>query len=281
MQRLLAVDGQNLLLQMYYGMPSRVTSRDGRYVHGTFGFIGMLLKLVRTFQPDCIVVIFGRNSSGDSTEVNPENQADQSVACEEEGDPFSQLADLYVCLDYLGVQHVEAQEYEADDLLAALAQEISGQAQQEMVIVSSDSDLLQLVNPQVSVYVHRGKRSIWYREKEVWERYHVHPSQMADFKALVGDRSDKLAGMPGVGNKTAAKLLADFGSLHVLLNNVYKVPVRLRDSLSASKEHLLRNYAQIRLDGKAPLPFELRSLTRHAVREEYTVTQVLRDNGIL
>lgn len=151
MNRLLLVDGSNLLFQMFYGMPARITNRQGKAIHATLGFTGALLKIIRQAVPTHMAVFFDGEHENDRSRIDPDyktNRIDYSEVPEEEN-PFSQLDDVYAALDFLGIRHAETTVCETDDLIAGYALTLEGET--EIVISSWDSDFFQLITDQTSV----------------------------------------------------------------------------------------------------------------------------------
>ncbi len=260
---LLLVDGSNLLFQMFYGMPSRIIDGRGRPIHGTLGFVGALLKLIKMTLPTHIAVIFDGEHKNARTELDPEykaNREDYSQMAEEET-PFSQLPDIYAALDLIGVKHTETRDCETDDVIASYALRLVGDT--DIVISSGDSDFFQLVTDRVSLIRYRGEHTVLCTPEWIKRRFGVPPELYADYKALVGDSSDNIRGAKGVGPKTAAKLLSLRPSLADVLESIDDGHIRptLKAELMASRERLYRNYKLIKLDAGAELPFELCELT--------------------
>ena len=123
MNRLLLVDGSNLLFQMFFGMPARIVNKQGKAIQGTLGFVGALLKIIRKTQPTHIAVLFDGEHENDRSRINADykaNRADYSQVSEEEN-PFSQLPDVYTALDFLQIEHAETEDCETDDWIAGYA----------------------------------------------------------------------------------------------------------------------------------------------------------------
>lgn len=278
--KLLLVDGSNLLFQMFYGMPARIQGKQGQPVHGTLGFLGALLKVIRMTNPTHAAVFF------DGEHENPRTLLDENYKANrpdfgnmpEEETPFSQLPDIFRCLEYLKILYLETSDCETDDVIAAYAHTFGGAMQID--ILSYDSDFFQLISENVSILRYRGKLTQRWDKGYLQERLGVLPEQYADYKSLTGDTSDNIPGVPGVGPKTAAKLMHNFGSLDILLENLDKVaqPV-LRASLTESRERVIKNKALIRLDGAAPVPYPIESLAY--IPTEKTSVQILRELDIL
>jgi len=160
MQKLLIIDGHNLLFQMFLGMPSRIINKDGKAIHGVLGFVGALKKIIKMTNATHIIVIFDGEHESDRAELLTDykaNRVDYSTV-PDEANPFSQLDDIYAALDFMKITHIEATEFEADDAIASYVHRY-GDAMQ-IVISSFDSDFFQLISDTVSVLRYRGEKSI-------------------------------------------------------------------------------------------------------------------------
>ena len=171
MNRLLIVDGSNLLFQMFFGMPARIANEQGKAIQGTLGVVGALLKIIRKTEPTHIAVLFdGEHESIRATldSAYKANRVDYSEM-PEENNPFSQLPDVYAALDYLGIKHAETCSCETDDWIAGYA--FTYGQENEIVISSFDSDFFQLVTDHafdlyLEVYVGRLRRTVHARGTE-------------------------------------------------------------------------------------------------------------------
>ncbi len=255
MEKLLIVDGMNLLFQMFYGMTPRFNSA-GRPIHGTVGFIGALLKILRWEKPSHAVVLFDGECTNERKELDENykaNRPDYSQLPEEET-PFCQLPHLYKALDVLGIRHAETVCCETDDWIAGYAKTYG--STYNVVIVSQDSDFFQLISPKVLVLRYRGDKTTLWSEHTVYQQLGVRPGQYADFKALVGDSADNIPGAPKIGPKTAAALISRFGSLQQILEQTASVEKpSIRASLEENRDQLLLNQKLITLTGCCSLPF--------------------------
>ncbi len=254
--RWLLVDGSNLLFQMFYGMPSRIVGRTGRPIHGTLGFCGALLKILRTVSPTHVLVLFDGEHENERRALYAEYKANRPDfgALPEEETPFSQLPDICAALELCHILHGEAAYMEADDLIASYT--VRCKARSEVVICSMDSDFFQLIDDRVSVFRYRGDKSILCTSTYVTEKFGILPNQYADWKSLVGDHSDHIKGVPGIGPKTAARLLSTYGDLIGILESIPSVtPLSIRHSLEENTETLLTNRKLIGLDTCLALPF--------------------------
>ena len=261
MNRLLIVDGHNLLFQMFYGMPARIVNDQGKSIQGTLGFVGALLKIIRKVEPTHITVLFDGEHENNRSSLNPDykaNRIDYSETPEEEN-PFSQLNDVYTALDYLGIKHAETTTCEADDLIAGYA--LSYGQETEIIISSFDSDFFQLITDHVSILRYRGKDTVICTPEYIKEKYGITPTQYADFKSLTGDTADNIRGADKIGLKTAASLLNEFGTLENILVNAENIKKpSVKESIIRNTERLKMNYKIIKLENTVPLPFSLDEL---------------------
>lgn len=278
-EKLLLVDGHNLLFQMFYGMPARIVNQDGRAIQGTLGFVGALLKIIRRVQPSHIAVIFDGEHENPRRELAEDykgNRPDYGQMPEEEN-PFSQLPDVYRALHFMGIPHWETEEYETDDEIAAYVYACGKELQ--IVISSFDSDFFQLITENVSVLRYRGEKTVLCDVSYIREKLGIEPSQYAEYKALTGDKADNIEGIRGVGPKMAAGLMRQFGSLEELLarkNEVEKPS--LHNALKEGEEQLRRNYRLIRLDSRASLSRPSAELVWQD--RGLTTTEVLKGIGL-
>ena len=278
MEKLLIVDGSNLLFQMFYGMPARIVNSQGRPIQGTLGFVGALLKIIRMVGPTHVAVVFDGECQNPRRELDGEykaNREDFSLLPEEET-PFSQLPDIYAALDYLGIRHAETVDCEADDWMAGFAYTYGDR---EVVIASQDSDLFQLITEKVHILRYRGKKTVLCDPAYIREKLGIEPGQYADFKALVGDASDNIRGVEKVGPKTAAALLAQFGDLESILAGTEKIgKLSIRASIQKNAARARLNYLLVKLRGGANLPFGLQEIIWQD--RGLTTTRILTDAGI-
>lgn len=279
MNRLLIVDGHNLLFQMFYGMPARIVNDQGKAIQGTLGFVGALLKIIRMVEPTHITVLFDGEHENDRSSLNPDYKANRIDYSEtpEEDNPFSQLNDVYAALDFLGIKHAETTSCEADDLIAGYALTYGNES--EIIISSFDSDFFQLITDQVSVLRYRGKDTVICTPEYIKEKYGITPTQYADFKSLTGDTADNIKGADKVGLKTAASLLHEFGTLENILVNAENIKKpSVKESIIRNTERLKTNYKIIKLGNTASLPFSLDELVY--TYSGITTIDVLRGIGL-
>ena len=279
MDRLMIVDGSNLLFQMFYGMPARIVNAQGRAIQGTLGFVGALLKMVRMVQPTHIAVLFDGEYVSSRTELAPDykgNRADYSQMAEEDT-PFSQLPDIFAALDCLEICHRETSVCEADDWIAGYAKRYGTEL--EVIIVSQDSDFFQLITDHVQILRYRGEKTLRCDAEYIREKLAIAPKQYAAFKSLTGDTADNICGVNGIGPKTAAALMEQFGDLDTLLAGADEIRrPSIRKAVQENTERIRRNYRLICLEGEGNLPFTLEEMRWHY--SGMTTTEVLKKIGV-
>ncbi len=260
-EKLLLVDGMNLLFQMFYGMPARITNSQGRPIQGTLGFVGALLKIIRRVEPTHVAVLFDGETCNPRKEVDADykaNRPDYSQIPQEET-PFCQLPDVYAALDYLGIAHRETEDCEADDWLARYARRYGRDT--DVVIASFDSDLFQLIDDRVQILRYRGEKTQLCDRRWLWEKLGIRPEQYLGFKALTGDSADNIKGVFRVGPKTAAWLMTTFGTLDNLLERAEEIPKpAIRTAVLESIPRIRTNRVLIQLSGEGELPFSLEQM---------------------
>jgi len=234
-KRLVIIDAHALIHRAYHALPP-LTTKKGELVNAIYGFLLVFLKAIREFQPDFVAATFDLPSPTFRHEKFREYKAKRPKVPEE---LYNQIPKVKEILKAFSVSIFEKEGFEADDLIGTIAK-IAPKKQIipeiETIILSGDLDTLQLVDPYTKVYTlrKRMKDTILYDEKAVKERYGLQPSQLIDFKALKGDPSDNIPGVPGVGEKTAIKLLQEFENLE----NLYKGLKEKSEKAKKIKSHL-------------------------------------------
>lgn len=280
-EKLLIVDGHNLLFQMFFGMPNRIVNKDGKAIQGVIGFVGALNKIIKQVQPTHVVVLFDGEHENSRTELLPEykgNRDDYSLV-EEEENPFSQLADVYRALDYMGIKYCETEDVETDDVIASYVLTY-GKEILDIVVSSWDSDFFQLISENVKILRYRGKCTTICDVAYLKEKFDIAPEVYADFKSLVGDNADNIKGAKGIGPKTASALLKQFGSLEEVLKRTAEIEKKkVRESIEEDKDRLQINYEIIKLNDKAKLPFDLEELQYN--KPEQKTNEVMQGIGLM
>ncbi len=280
MNKLLLVDGSNLLFQMFFGMPARIFNRSDKAIHGTIGFVGALLKIIRMTNPTHVAVLFDGEHENERKALDTDykaNRIDYGEVPEAEN-PFSQLPDVYAALDCLGVKRAETTVCETDDWIAGYVYTYGKDTR--IVISSFDSDYFQLLSENVCVLRYRGIKTAICTPDTLFEQFAITPAQYADFKSLVGDTADNIKGAEKVGPKTAASLLKKFTTLDGVIENAERIEQpAIRASVIRNAERLRTNYKLIKLAGDAALPFSLNELVWHGATP--TTNEILTEVGLL
>jgi DNA polymerase-1 len=259
--RLFLIDGHALAYRTYFALTrasdtSRWMTKSGEPTAGTYGFASVLLRLLEQEAPDYIAVSFdiGRTFRDD---LYPEYKATREKMPDDLRIQIDRIRELVATM---GITILEAEGYEADDVLGTVAHQA---AQQDItvIILTGDRDLLQLADENIVIQLAGQKLSeaINYGPADVKARYGIDPHQFVDYKALVGDKSDNIPGVRGIGEKTAADLLQNFGSLDGIYAHLDEIPTRFRNKLEAGCEeaYLSQKLSQIVTD--APVDFKLES----------------------
>lgn len=258
---MLLVDGMNLHFQMFFGMPARILNSQGKAIQGVMGFVGAIRKIIEMTKPTHVLAIFDGEHHNPRTDIDSEykaNRPDLSDVPDEEN-PFLQLPDVYAALDAIKIAHCETSVCEADDLIASYAKRF--EAASRITISSFDSDFFQLIGPNTSILRYRGERSIVCDQEYLREKYNIEGNQYVDFKSLTGDTADNIRGVDGVGQKTASKLISQFGDLNNLMENYQSIESqRLRERIEGTLERLKLNRTLIQMDCNQELPYQMEDL---------------------
>jgi len=258
--RLLLLDGHSLAYRAFFALPAEnFSTTTGQPTNAVYGFTAMLINVMRDEKPTHVAVAFDRSEPTFRHEQYVEYKANRR---ETPADFRSQLSLIFEVLDALGIRHLSQPGYEADDLIATLAMQATAD-DMGVLIVSGDRDVLQLVSDDVTVLMTRRGISDMTRftPKAVTEKYGLTPAQYPDFAALRGDPSDNLPSIPGVGEKTAAKWVIEFGSLASLVDRVDEVKGRAGDNLREHLSDVMRNRQLTELAKDVPVGADPRELT--------------------
>jgi DNA polymerase I len=258
--KLLALDGNSLTYRAFFALPPDMTTASGQVTNAVFGFTSMLINLLKDHRPDALVVAFDRPEKTFRHEANPAYKANREAAPDILRQQMGLVREV---LDALGVTTVDAPGWEADDLLGTIATQISGSGH-DVIIVSGDRDTYQLVSdPHVSVLYNKRGVSDYalYDEAGIVERTGVTAAQYVDYAAMRGDTSDNLPGIPGVGEKTAAKLISTYGSLEGALDAADAQTPKLKAALIENRDIALANKMMMTVRRDAPISVAIDELT--------------------
>jgi DNA polymerase-1 len=272
-RKVLLLDGHSLAFRAFFALPDTLVTSSGQVTNAVYGFTAMLIKLLADERPQGVVVCFDKGAPQFRLDRYPEYKAGRA----ETPDLFrQQLPLIREVLETLRIPMLELEGYEADDLLATLAKHCEGNAC-EVVIVTGDRDILQLVRQGVSVIMTRRGISdvIRYDGATVVERYGVTPEQWLDFVALKGETSDNLPGVPGVGDKTAAQLINKYGDIEQVIAHADELTPKLREAIKQHADQVRVNKELGRLLNDValdlqPINLRLEAWDDEAVRKLFT-----------
>ncbi len=230
------IDGHALVFRAFHALPT-FTSPKGELVNAVYGFASMLFKACRELKPRYVAATFDTSSQTFRRASYEAYKATRGPQPEGLGPQFGHV---YRLLEAMNIPVFKLEGYEADDLLGTLSRQAAEKAL-DVVILTGDMDALQLVGPRVRVLTSRRGFSdtVLYDEQAVRERYGLEPGQLNDFRALRGDASDNIPGVPGIGDKTAAKLLQTHGTVERLFEHLDEVPARQRELLESFHDQVM------------------------------------------
>ena len=243
----------------FFALPAEnFTTAMGQHTNAIYGFATMVISLMKEEKPTHVAVAFDVSRKTFRSEIFPEYKANRASTPDEFR---SQMSYLHELIDACGIQRYQLEGYEADDLIATISKSAESEGF-EILICTGDRDSFQLVNPQTTVlYPKRGVSEMARMTPDaVFEKYGMTPAQYPDFAALRGDPSDNLPSIPGVGEKTAAKWVAEYGSLKSLLSEVDKVGGKVGQSLRDNIDNVIRNRELTQLVHDAPISYDLASM---------------------
>jgi DNA polymerase I len=276
----LLVDGHNMLFRYFRGMPNVITSLQGAPIQGAYGFLASLIRDLRRFIPAKVIVCFDSFGRPDRTKDDPNYKKDRVWDfASEEDNPFSQLPIIEEALRHIHIPTMSVEGVEADDLLATCARKAKSEGL-FVIISSNDRDLFQLADAQTTIYYRRGKREYFIDEAEINLRYGIPPNCLSEWTALVGDRSDNISGVKGIGRLGATNLLKRYGTLDGIYDHLDEIGVQHASNLLAAKEQVFRSAALIRLREVA-LDDRFWRSTEQAPTIDLHVRHVLHAIGVL
>jgi DNA polymerase I len=274
MERLMLLDGFGLVYRGYYALPPLTTSK-GELVNGVFGFCSIVLRGIADLKPDYVAVAFDLSGPTFRHEQYADYKATRTRMPDDLAAQFPKVREV---VKALRIPVYELQGFEADDVIGALT--VQAEAKDvETTIVTVDLDMLQLVTDKTRLMTTRSgvENTVIYDPARIWERYGLRPDQMIDYKALKGDPTDNIPGVPGVGEKTAAKLIAEYGTLDALYARVADVkPEKLRERLIAHRDAVYQGKDLTTIVRELPVTLDLDS-ARLADYDRDTVIRLFRE----
>jgi len=263
-KRLLLIDGHSMAYRAFFALPAEnFTTAQGQHTNAIYGFATMLISLLKDEKPTHVAVAFDVSRKTFRTEIFPEYKANRAKTPDEFRSQMSYLNEL---VKGFGISQFSLEGFEADDLIATITKRAEKEGA-EVLICTGDRDSFQLVTAQTTVlYPKRGVSEMArMTPQSVQEKYGMTPDQYPDFAALRGDPSDNLPSIPGVGEKTAARWVVEFGSLTELLAQAATVGGKVGDSLRANIDNVVRNRELTQLIHDAPITFEIDALAWQGV----------------
>lgn len=250
MKKLLLVDGNSIMNRGFYGINIGMKNNEGKSTNALYGFLSILFKNCEDIKPDYLMVAFDSKTGANTRKEMYDGYKKSRHGMPEE--LAEQMPEIKEILDDMGVTHVELPDFEGDDIIGTTAKKFASD-DVEVWLLSGDRDLFQLLQKNIKILIPRTKmgktETDIYDEKKLKEEYGLTPSGMIELKALMGDSSDEIPGAPGVGPKTATKLLQKFGTI----NKIYKaidLPENAADFKPKVKQSLLENKELVELSKK-------------------------------
>ena len=257
-KRLVVIDGKSIFYRGYYAMPN-LSTKEGIPTGGVYGFVALSLEIISKLNPDYIAVAWDKKGTSirRRLKIYSEYKAGRKKAPD---DFYEQIPILHELLEAFNWPLYELDDYEADDIMGTLAR-LAKEQGIETCLISSDLDMLQLVNDMTTVYAIKSGSKIEAFDIPYFEdKYGLKTSQFLDLKSLMGDSSDNIPGVPGVGKKTAVALLSTYGTLDEVFNNLYQIKPAIRKKLEAGKDLAYMSKELADIWTNAPISLDLNHL---------------------
>ena len=282
MKRLVVIDGKSVFYRGYYAMPG-LSMADGTPTGGVYGFVSLAIELIKKLEPDYVAVAWDKRGTNirKRRELYPEYKAGRKPAPD---DFYQQIPILHELLDAFGWPLYEIDDYEADDIMGAFARQAESRGI-ETCLITSDLDALQLISPMTKVYAMKnGLRNIEeFTSEHFEEKYGIRTEQFLDLKALKGDSSDNLPGVPGIGEKTAVKLLQEYETLDGVYEHLDEQKGALRTKLENGREsaYLTKQVAEIWTDAPIELDWDVADVNDCDFARVTEILQKLEFNSLI
>ena len=259
MEKVILIDGNNLMFRSYYATAysgSIMKNSKGFPTNALYGFTNMINKIINEEKPTKILVAFDKGKTFRHDNYH-EYKAGRIEMPSELKQQFVVAKEL---LDAMGIKYFEIDGYEADDIIGTFANMITNSDNYEGIIISSDRDLLQLINNKIKVKLLKNKDYIMMDENTFLDMYGIEPNKIIDLKGLEGDSSDNIPGVKGIGEKTALKLLQEYGSIENLYVNLDKIKGKLFDKLNEGKDSAFMSKQLATIFKEVPMDLTLDSI---------------------
>lgn len=256
-EKLVLIDGHSILNRAFFGIPD-LSNSEGVHTNAIYGFLNILFKILDEEKPEYLTVAFDVNAPTFRHKMYEQYKGTRKPMASELREQVPLMKEM---LQAMGVVTIEKAGYEADDLLGTIAKRAEAQGI-EVSIVSGDRDLLQLATEQIKIRIPKTKKSGTevedYNTAQVVEKYHVTPAEFIDVKALMGDTSDNVPGVPGIGEKTATKLISQYGSIENAYAHIDEMPkTKMRESLRENYEQAQFSKKLVTIDIHAEIEYDL------------------------
>ena len=294
MKKVILVDGNNLMFRSYYATAytgNIMRNSKGFPTNALYGFTTMINKIISEEKPEYIAVAFdvGKNFRKEKYDFYKEGRQETPT------DLIKQMPIAREILDAMGIKYLELEPYEADDIIGTLAHMALIDEEFDATIISSDKDLLQLITPEVEVKLLKQTGFIRYNESTFKEDYGIDPIKIIDLKALAGDASDNIPGVRGIGEKTALKLLQEYGSLEGIYDNIDSIKGKTKEKLETDRDNAFMskeiatiykevplniNFEEIKYKGidEAKLGDIFESLEFYSLLKNFEHKKIVKDN---
>lgn len=276
-EKIVLIDGHSIINRAFYGVPD-LTNKDGLHTNGIFGFVNILFKILEEEKPDYLTVAFDVHHPTFRHEMFKEYKGTRKGMPQELHEQVPVLKEL---LTAMGIQIMELPGYEADDLLGTVANRSEAKGM-DVLVVSADRDLLQIVTDHIRVCIPKTKRGTteyeMYYTKDVQEKYGLLPKQIIELKALMGDSSDNIPGVPGIGEKTATAILQQFENVENARAHLDEIkPKRAKENLEAHYDMAIMSKKLATIEINAPYEYDWESARTGNVftKEAYELCQKL------
>lgn len=267
MKKVILVDGNNLLFRSYYATAYQgviMRNSKGFPTNALYGFLNMMNKIIHEEKPNYILVAFDRGKTFRHDQYDS-YKAGRIEMPEELKLQFPKAKEI---LDAMGICHYEIDHYEADDIIGTVSKIVDQEDEFTATIISSDKDLLQLISDEVDVKLLKSNSFIRMDQEEFRRQYGVDPIRMIDLKALMGDSSDNIPGVKGIGEKTAIRLLSEYQTLDNLYQNLENIKGKTKEKLAEDKENAYMSYDLATIYRDVELDFTLEDLKYTGIHKD-------------
>ena len=281
MESLLIVDGNNLLFQMFYGIPSKIYNKSGQTIHATIGFVSAMQRLIKLVEASYVVVVFDGDVNQERIDEYKDYKANRVNNWDElpsDEVPFNEEDNIIKCLNFMGIKVLKSINMEADDLIASLTLSYNDY---KIYISSNDSDFYQLINDNVSLIKYKGKNSKIIDKNEFFNIFNFDSSKYVFYKSLVGDNADNIKGISGIGKVRATKIVNLCYSFERLLEKKNELlPKKIASSIEDEISKFFTNKKIITLTQSPIINYDIREFEYNKDIISLSNSQILSKNKI-